>query len=53
MFTKLFTLQMGLLRQYDYRLTGNSTGKNYFQTSLLFTINDHKDKRERHPSTAD
>ncbi len=37
-FTDLFTLQAGWLNQFDYRLTGNSTKKNYLQTSLLFTL---------------
>ncbi len=48
-----FTLQSGYLRQYDYRMTGNSTGKDYLQTSLLFTLNEHKSNMERHPSPAD
>jgi hypothetical protein len=52
-FTELFTLQGGFLRQYDYRMTGTSFGKNYLQLSLLFSINEHKSKRERHPSTTD
>jgi hypothetical protein len=52
-FSKLFTLQGGFLRQYDYRATGTSTGKNYLQVSLLFSINEHKSARERHPSTTD
>jgi hypothetical protein len=52
-FTDLFTLQGGYLRQYDYRMTGNSTGKNYLQVSLLFSIGDHKSTKEKHPSTTD
>jgi hypothetical protein len=52
-FTDLFTLQGGLLRQYDYRFTGTSFGKNYLQLSLLFTLTEDKSKRERHPSTTD
>jgi len=52
-FTDLFTLQTGFLRQYDYRLTGRSTAKNYLQTSLLFTLTEDKSKRERHPSPTD
>lgn len=52
-FTDLFTLQGGYLRQYDYRMAGTSIGKNYFQLSLLFSLNEDKSKRERHPSTTD
>jgi hypothetical protein len=52
-FTDQFTFQAGYLRQYDYRQTGSSTGKNYLQASLLFSVNEHKSKRERHPSTTD
>ena len=50
-FTSLFTLQMGLLRQFDYRTSDGGTGKNYLQTSLLFNID--KTKHEVIPSTHD
>lgn len=52
-FTDLFTLQAGILRQYDYRLTGTSYGKNYLQMSLLLSIGEHKSTKERHPGTTD
>jgi len=52
-FDNHFTLQSGYLRQYDYRMTGKSTGKDYLQVSLLFTLDEHKSNRERHPSPAD
>ena len=52
-FTKLFTLQSGFLRQYDYQINKPGTGKTYFQTSLLFNIDEHKSKRENNPMQMD
>jgi hypothetical protein len=52
-FNDHFTLQSGYLRQYDYRMTGTSTGKDYMQLSLLFSLDEEKSSRERHPSPAD
>jgi hypothetical protein len=52
-FSKLFALQVGWIRQYDLKVTGNSIGKNYLQTNLLFSIGENKSKREKHPSTDD
>ena len=50
-FTKLFTLQMGFIRQFDYRASDNGSGKNFIQTSLLFNVDNSK--HEVHPSSAD
>lgn len=52
-FTKLFTLQIGFIRQFDYRVSDNGSGKNFIQTSLLFNVDPSKTKRETHPSTMD
>lgn len=50
-FTKLFALQLGWIRQYDYRKVDDGSGKNFLQTTLFFTID--KSHREIHPSTMD
>lgn len=52
-FTKLFTLQVGFIRQYDYRTSDNGSGKNFIQTSLLFNTDHTNTRREVHPSTMD
>ncbi len=52
-FSELFSLQTGILRQFDYRSNNTSFGKTYFQTSLLFNINEKRSERERHPSSMD
>ena len=52
-FTSAFTLQLGLIRQFDYRKTDDGSGKNYIQTSLLFNINHTEVSKETHPSTLD
>ncbi len=51
--SKLLALQSGFTRQYDYRAAGNSSGKNFLQTSCLFSTNRSASKRPRHPSTVD
>lgn len=48
-----FTLQAGLLNQYDYRLAIAPLTKNFFQLSMLFDIKTTKSGRERQPSTFD
>lgn len=52
-FNDNFTMQSGYLRQFDYRLVGKSIAKDYLQLSLLFTLDEDKSNRERHPSPAD
>jgi hypothetical protein len=52
-FNSLFSLQVGWIRQYDLKVVGNSTGKNYLQTNLFFSIGEHKTKREKHPGSED
>ncbi len=52
-FTKLFTLQVGFIRQFDYRTSDNGSGKNFIQTSFLFNVDHTNTKREVHPSTMD
>ncbi len=52
-FSDLFTLQTGLLRQYDYLPNGVGIVKDYFQTSLLFSINESRSERGRHPGSVD
>jgi hypothetical protein len=52
-FSDVFSLQMGLLHQFDYRSNTSSVSKNYFQTSLLFNINEKRSERERHPGSMD
>ncbi len=54
LFTNIVTLQGGIIRQYDYRKTDDGTGKNFFQTSLIFSIDKSSGKQEtQHPSTKD
>jgi hypothetical protein len=52
-FNKLFTLQIGWIRQYDLKVAAPNVGKNYLQTNLFFSIGEHKSKREKHPSSDD
>lgn len=52
-FTQLFTLQIGWVRQYDYRKIDDGTGKNFLQTSLLFSFDKNTLKRDRIPSNLD
>jgi hypothetical protein len=52
-FSKFFTLQAGLIRQYDYRKTDDGSGKNFLHLSFLFTVDKTQPKQERHPSTMD
>ena len=49
--SKLFTIQVGFIRQFDYRTTDNGSGKNFIQTSLLF--NAGNSKRTVHQGNAD
>ena len=52
-FASYFTFQLGFLRQFDYAADGTGTGKNFIQSSLLFTVDRSVDKHERLPSTMD
>lgn len=52
-FSKLFAFQLGFIRQFDYRVADDGSGKNYIQTSFLFTSDHTNTKRETHPSTMD
>ncbi len=50
-FSKVFTVQMGLIRQSDFFADGSSSGKNFFQTSLL--LNAGTPHKKVHFSDAD
>jgi len=52
-FTKLFALQGGFIRQYDYRKTDDGSGKNFLQFSALFTVDKKPSQKERIPSIMD
>ena len=52
-FNKLFTFQLGFIRQFDYRIIDDGSGKNFLQTSFMFNINNTSTKREVHPSSMD
>lgn len=45
-FTSIFAMQMGLLYQFDYRLT-DETGYNFFQISALFDLKLKKSKEAK------
>lgn len=52
-FNKLFAIQSGFLRQFDYRKTDDGSGKNFLQTSLLFTLERKASIAPRHPQMMD
>lgn len=52
-FNKLVALQSGFLRQFDYRKIDDGTGKNFLQTSLLFTLERKESVAPRHPQMLD
>ena len=52
-FTKLYTLQLGFIRQYSYKTGEHGTGKNFIQTSFLFNIDHTAVHRENHPASID
>lgn len=52
-FSKLLALQVGWIRQYDYRKNDDGSGKNFLQTSLLFYLDKSTVKREHQPNTLD
>ena len=54
LFSNLFTLQSGFIRQFDYRTSDNGSGKNFIQTTLLFSIDKSAAPNvNKHPSTMD
>lgn len=52
-FSKLFALQLGFLRQFDYRKSDDGLAKNFLQTSLLFTLERKESIAPRHPQIMD
>lgn len=52
-FTKKFMLQTGFIRQFDYRISDNGSGKNYIQTSAFFILNKHSATTVVNPSPLD
>lgn len=52
-FSKLIAIQSGFLRQFDYRKTDDGSGKNFLQTSLLFTLERKEPIAPRHPQMMD
>lgn len=49
----LLTVQTGLVNRFDYFGSGKEQWKNFLQTTLLFSFNEGKSGRERHPSQVD
>lgn len=47
------TIQVGLLNGFSQSTAHTTTWKNYFQTTLLLSIDKLKSGRERHPSSVD
>lgn len=52
-FSKLFTMQLGFIRQYDYRTSDQGSGKNFIQTNFLFNVDHAQATHEKHPATID
>ncbi|MCW3087129.1 MAG: hypothetical protein JWQ78_515 [Sediminibacterium sp.] len=52
-FNSNLTLQAGWLNRFDQSITHTVTWKNYFQTMLMFSLDEFKSGRERHPSSVD
>jgi hypothetical protein len=50
---KQFTLQAGFMNRWDNFGQGKQQSKNFFQTVLLFSLNEFKSGRELHPSSID
>jgi hypothetical protein len=51
--SKLFTLQIGAIRQFDFSKTFVSSYKDYLQLSLLFEFKKNKSGRTHHPQVED
>jgi len=46
--------QLGFIRQFDYNTTTNGSGKNFIQSTFLFTVDkSKKNKVEKLPSVMD
>jgi hypothetical protein len=52
-FSKVIAAQVGWLRQFDYRKADDGSGKNFIQTSLLFTLDKRIFEKEHFPNTID
>jgi hypothetical protein len=52
-FSKVVAAQVGWIRQYDYRKADDGSGKNFIQTSLLFTLDKRIFEKEHFPNTID
>ncbi|WP_207632564.1 DUF2490 domain-containing protein [Foetidibacter luteolus] len=52
-FSKSFSVQSGWIRQYDYRKADDGSGKNFFQTTLFFSLDRSNEAREWHPGNID
>lgn len=52
-FSKVVAAQIGWIRQYDYRKADDGSGKNFLQTSLLFTLDKKIFEKEHFPNTMD
>jgi hypothetical protein len=50
-FSKYFTLQAGVLRQFDYRISDGGSAKSYLHLSFIFTTEELL--KDNHPSTMD
>ncbi|MES2332427.1 MAG: DUF2490 domain-containing protein [Bacteroidota bacterium] len=52
-FNKRFTLLAGVVNRFDQSVTNVPSWKNYFQTNFIFSVDEFKSGRERHPSSVD
>ncbi|MEA3426225.1 MAG: DUF2490 domain-containing protein [Bacteroidota bacterium] len=52
-FNKNFTLLCGWINRFDQSNLNIPSWKNYFQTNLIFSFDEFKSGRERHPSALD
>ncbi|BAV04600.1 Protein of unknown function [Filimonas lacunae] len=52
-FSKVVAAQAGWIRQFDYRKADDGSGKNFIQTSLLFTLDKRIFEKEHFPNTMD
>lgn len=52
-FTSLLGMQIGVLRQFDYRKADDGSAKNFLQASLLFTLERKESIGLRLPQTTD
>lgn len=47
------TLLAGFVNRFDFSIAHTTTWKNFFQANLIFSIDEFKSGRERHPSAVD